>query len=136
MHTRSFAARAAWAGICAALWIVSWLIAEGIPVFNDVLGLAVCSTPVQTLQQLKSSFISDWSFQSSLFASWFSFSLPGFFWLYLNRLNKDIATAVPGWKQRASYWANAFLVVLGIVFVSSSTDFKRWTVLTDLATSA
>ncbi|KAJ5369593.1 hypothetical protein N7509_014205 [Penicillium cosmopolitanum] len=112
MHTRSFAARAAWAGICAALWIVSWLIAEGIPVFNDVLGLA-----------------------SSLFASWFSFSLPGFFWLYLNRLNKDIAIAVPGWRQRASYWLNAFLVVLGIVFVSSSTDFKRWTVLTDLATN-
>ncbi|CAI7642546.1 unnamed protein product [Penicillium manginii] len=40
MHTRSFTARAAWAGICAVIWIVSWLIAEGIPIFNDVLGLA------------------------------------------------------------------------------------------------
>lgn len=52
MHTRSFAARAAWAGICAALWIVSWLIAEGITVFNDVMGLAVWFTPVTV--QLKS----------------------------------------------------------------------------------
>ncbi|CAI7592783.1 unnamed protein product [Penicillium pancosmium] len=52
MHTRSFAARAAWAGICAALWIVSWLIAEGIPVFNDVLGLAVCSSLVQQCSRI------------------------------------------------------------------------------------
>lgn len=42
MHTRSFTARAAWAAICGALWVLSWIIAEGIPVFNDVLGLAVC----------------------------------------------------------------------------------------------
>lgn len=42
MHTRSFAARAAWAAICGALWVLSWIVAEGIPVFNDVLGLAVC----------------------------------------------------------------------------------------------
>ncbi|KAJ5281943.1 Glycerol-3-phosphate dehydrogenase mitochondrial [Penicillium angulare] len=42
MHTQYFQARATWAVICAGLWIVSWIIAEGIPVFNDVLGLAVC----------------------------------------------------------------------------------------------
>lgn len=42
MHTRSFTARAAWAAICATLWTLSWIIAEGIPIFNDVLGLAVC----------------------------------------------------------------------------------------------
>lgn len=44
MHSRSFLARLLWAAICAALWILSWIIAEGIPVFNDVLGLAVCTT--------------------------------------------------------------------------------------------
>lgn len=42
MHTRSVTARAAWAAICATLWTLSWIIAEGIPIFNDVLGLAVC----------------------------------------------------------------------------------------------
>lgn len=42
MHTRALAARAAWAAICGVLWLISWVIAEGIPVFNDVLGLAVC----------------------------------------------------------------------------------------------
>lgn len=41
MHTRSFMARSLWAFICAVLWIFSWIIAESIPVFNDILGLAV-----------------------------------------------------------------------------------------------
>lgn len=41
MHTRLFVARAAWIAICAVSWILSCLIVEGIPVFNDVLGLAV-----------------------------------------------------------------------------------------------
>lgn len=41
MHTRSYTARAFWAAICAVLWVFSWVIAESIPVFNDVLGLAV-----------------------------------------------------------------------------------------------
>ncbi|KAJ5112974.1 Amino acid transporter transmembrane [Penicillium angulare] len=47
MHTQSFQARASWAVICAGLWILSWIIAEGIPVFNDVLGLAVCVSIAQ-----------------------------------------------------------------------------------------
>ncbi|KAJ5691478.1 hypothetical protein N7488_012213 [Penicillium malachiteum] len=62
MHAQSWSARLIWSLISAGLWIISWIIAESIPVFNDVLGLA-----------------------SSLFASWFSFGLPGMFWLYLNR---------------------------------------------------
>lgn len=44
MHSQSLMARLVWTAICAVLWILSWIIAEGIPVFNDVLGLAVCTT--------------------------------------------------------------------------------------------
>lgn len=44
MHSQSLMSRLVWAAICAGLWILSWIIAEGIPVFNDVLGLAVCTT--------------------------------------------------------------------------------------------
>lgn len=50
MHTRSFTARAAWAAICAALWALSWIIAEGIPIFNDVLGLAVCAVQASSVE--------------------------------------------------------------------------------------
>ena len=41
MHTQSFLGRVIWIAICLALWILSWIIAESIPVFNDVLGLTV-----------------------------------------------------------------------------------------------
>lgn len=41
MHTKSLMARSLWAFICAILWIFAWMIAESIPVFNDILGLAV-----------------------------------------------------------------------------------------------
>ncbi|KAJ5923031.1 Amino acid transporter transmembrane [Penicillium verrucosum] len=40
MHSQSLMARLVWAAICAVLWILSWIIAQGIPIFNDVLGLA------------------------------------------------------------------------------------------------
>ncbi|KAJ5799140.1 Glycerol-3-phosphate dehydrogenase mitochondrial [Penicillium psychrosexuale] len=87
MHTQSFRARVVWTVTCAGLWILSWIIAEAIPVFNDVLGLA-----------------------SSLFASWFSFGLPGLFWLYLNRTCWYMT-----WRQRAFFGFNLFLVFLGFV---------------------
>jgi hypothetical protein len=44
MHSGSLTARVVWAVICVMLWVLSWIIAESIPVFNDVLGLAVCTT--------------------------------------------------------------------------------------------
>ncbi|KAJ6004082.1 hypothetical protein N7499_000146 [Penicillium canescens] len=87
IHSQSFMARAVWAMICAVLWILSWIIAEGIPAFNDVLGLA-----------------------SSLFASWFSFGLPGLFWLYLNRSCWFLT-----WRQTILFCFNIFLVFLAFL---------------------
>jgi hypothetical protein len=54
MHSQSFVARLIWAVICGTLWILSWIIAEGIPVFNDALGLAVRSAYL-TYTQLAAS---------------------------------------------------------------------------------
>ncbi|KAL8903957.1 MAG: hypothetical protein Q9171_007215 [Xanthocarpia ochracea] len=50
-----------WALIVFVLWTAAWIIAEAIPVFNDLLGLV-----------------------SALFASWFTYGLSGVFWLYMN----------------------------------------------------
>ncbi|MCJ1355887.1 MAG: hypothetical protein MMC33_005879 [Icmadophila ericetorum] len=50
-----------WILITLILWTIAWIIAEAIPVFNDLLGLI-----------------------SSLFASWFTYGLSGVFWLYMN----------------------------------------------------
>ena len=50
-----------WASIALALWIVAWILAESIPVFNDLLSLT-----------------------SALFASWFTYGLSGVLWLFMN----------------------------------------------------
>lgn len=49
MSQKTWLAVGSWVGITLILWIVAWIIAESIPVFNDLLGLI-----------------------SSLFASWFT----------------------------------------------------------------
>ncbi|KAL1997825.1 hypothetical protein VTN02DRAFT_670 [Thermoascus thermophilus] len=62
MHKRSPLATGAWIAIALILWVLAWIIAEAIPVFNDLLSLI-----------------------TALFASWFTYGLSGVFWLYLNR---------------------------------------------------
>ncbi|CAG8039534.1 unnamed protein product [Penicillium nalgiovense] len=62
MHQRTLLATGTWVGISLALWTIAWVIAESIPVFNDLLSLI-----------------------SSLFGSWFSYGLPAIMWLFLNK---------------------------------------------------
>ncbi|ODM21996.1 hypothetical protein SI65_02840 [Aspergillus cristatus] len=61
MHQRSFLSIGSWVAICLGVWVVSWVVAESIPVFNDLLSLI-----------------------SALFGSWFSFGFPAVFWLHMN----------------------------------------------------
>ncbi|KAL8733317.1 MAG: hypothetical protein Q9166_002141 [cf. Caloplaca sp. 2 TL-2023] len=61
MSKKTWGAFARWAMIVLLLWTLAWIIAEAIPVFNDLLGLI-----------------------SALFASWFTYGLSGVFWLFLN----------------------------------------------------
>lgn len=52
MSKRTWLAVGSWVGITLTLWVIAWVIAESIPVFNDLLSLI-----------------------SSLFASWFTYGL-------------------------------------------------------------
>lgn len=61
MSQRTWFSVGTWIAIISVLWLVAWIIAESIPVFNDLLGLI-----------------------SALFASWFTYGLSGVFWLFLN----------------------------------------------------
>ncbi|KAL8829009.1 MAG: hypothetical protein Q9170_006358 [Blastenia crenularia] len=61
MSKKSWGSYGRWAIIVLLLWTLAWIIAEAIPVFNDLLGLI-----------------------SALFASWFTYGLSGVFWLYMN----------------------------------------------------
>ncbi|GAD94195.1 amino acid transporter [Paecilomyces variotii No. 5] len=62
MHKRSFVSVGSWISITLILWVIAWVIAEAIPVFNNLLSLI-----------------------TALFASWFTYGLSGIFWLFLNR---------------------------------------------------
>ncbi|KAJ5884681.1 hypothetical protein N7495_009191 [Penicillium taxi] len=62
MNSRSFLSIGSWVAICLGVWVISWVVAESIPVFNDLLSLI-----------------------SALFGSWFSFGFPAIFWLHMNQ---------------------------------------------------
>ncbi|KAL4956121.1 transmembrane amino acid transporter protein-domain-containing protein [Aspergillus filifer] len=87
MHKRDLMAVGSWIGIAVALWVVAWIIATAIPVFSSLLSL-----------------------MTALFASWFSFSLPGAFWLFMNR---GLWFSSP--KKIALTCLNCFCLIIGIV---------------------
>ncbi|KAJ5935333.1 hypothetical protein N7466_004880 [Penicillium verhagenii] len=62
MHKRSFLSIGTWVALCFGTWAIAWVVAESIPVFNDLLSLI-----------------------SALFGSWFSFGLPAVFWFHMNK---------------------------------------------------
>lgn len=39
MGTRTWLAAGSWLGIVVTLWVIAWIIAESIPVFNDLVSL-------------------------------------------------------------------------------------------------
>ncbi|KAJ0418655.1 transmembrane amino acid transporter protein-domain-containing protein [Aspergillus carlsbadensis] len=87
MHKRDVMAVGSWIGIAVALWVVAWIIATAIPVFSTLLSL-----------------------MTALFASWFSFSLPGAFWLFMN---KGLWFSSP--RKIFLTCLNVFCFVIGVV---------------------
>ncbi|OJJ06551.1 hypothetical protein ASPVEDRAFT_140600 [Aspergillus versicolor CBS 583.65] len=81
MNQRSLVSYGTWVVIVLIMWTVAWIIANAIPVFNDLLNLLAAA-----------------------FGSWFSFGLEGLFWLYMN---KDLRSA----KKMALAGLNVFLVL-------------------------
>jgi hypothetical protein len=49
MHNRSFLSIGSWVAICLGVWVISWVVAESIPVFNDLLSLIVSFEVYHTL---------------------------------------------------------------------------------------
>jgi len=76
-----------WLGITAGIWIVAWVIAQSIPVFSNLLGL-VCA----------------------LFASWFSYGIPGSLWLWMY-----YGEWFSSPKRIAQFSANALLMLVGLL---------------------
>ena len=91
-----------WILITLVLWIVAWIIAEAIPVFNDLLGLI-----------------------SALFASWFTYGLSGVFWLFMNH-GKYRKTR----KKMFLTVLNSLTFLMGLTIVGSSLKIGRQAELT------
>ncbi|TPX07115.1 uncharacterized protein E0L32_011010 [Thyridium curvatum] len=90
-HTKHVAKRTvfgtvAWLLLTLGLWVVAMIIAESIPVFNDLLGI-VCA----------------------LFVSWFSYGLPGAMWLFLYK-----GQWFRGWRRALLFGANVVLFLTGL----------------------
>jgi amino acid permease len=76
-----------WLGVTAALWVIAWIIAQSIPVFSNLLGL-VCA----------------------LFASWFSYGIPGALWLWMY-----YGEWFSSPKRIVLFALNALLVLVGLL---------------------
>ena len=97
MSKRTWSSFGVWALIVLMLWTVAWIIAEAIPVFNDLLGLI-----------------------SALFASWFTYGLSGVFWLFLNR-----GRYTESGRKMVLTGVNVGLFLMGAVIVSFSPSRPR-----------
>ncbi|KAL9578579.1 MAG: hypothetical protein Q9212_005630 [Teloschistes hypoglaucus] len=87
MSQRTWGSQARWGIIVLLLWTAAWIIAEAIPVFNNLLGLV-----------------------SALFASWFTYGLSGVFWLFLNYGKYRESR-----KQMALTALNVFIFFVGLI---------------------
>lgn len=87
MSQRTWLSLGSWIAIILTMWVLAWIIAESIPVFNDLLGLI-----------------------SALFASWFTYGLSGVFWLFLNK-----GQYFKNWKKSCLTVLNSLIFLLGAV---------------------
>ncbi|KAF1928669.1 N amino acid transport system protein [Didymella exigua CBS 183.55] len=86
VHQKTIKSLGSWYSICAAFWLVAWILAESVPNFNLLLGLI-----------------------AALFGSWFSYALPMVMWFYQHKGSwlKN---------RRMAMWSalNAFLFCVGV----------------------
>ena len=103
MHQKTFKAYGIWLGIGFGLWLVAFILSQLIPRFADMLSLT-----------------------GALFATLFTFGLPGMFWMHMNlnlkrggRFGWRIEKAVDwNWRKTALLCLNILFVVAGIFSVS------------------
>lgn len=100
-----------WYAVTFGFWTIAMIIAESIPVFNNLLGLV-----------------------GALFASWFSYGLPGVFWLWMN-----YGEWFRDGKQITHFTLNVILFITGLLIcvlglwativaiIEDGTESKPWT---------
>ena len=110
MHKRDWVGVSSWVGIATALWIVAWVIAMAIPVFEDLLTLIVCSLFLCFFAVFEAELTLE---QTALFGSWFTFIFTGMFGLHLNQ---GMWFASP--RKMVLTFMNLFAICVGLILVS------------------
>ena len=102
MHEKTLQSIGIWFGITGGLWILAWVLAELIPVFNAFVGLT-----------------------GALFASWFTFGFPALFWGHMNlgEYNtwfkaSEKAPVTWTWRNWVALGVNVLLIMVASVIVS------------------
>lgn len=91
MTANTFKAWATWIGLGTAFWIVAFILANAIPVFNSIISVS-----------------------SALFVAWFTFGISGVMWLYINW---DVK--FQGWRKISLTVVNVGLLALTLFFNSA-----------------
>ncbi|KAF7933361.1 uncharacterized protein EAE98_000564 [Botrytis deweyae] len=107
LNSRGLIATGTWVALAFGTWTVAWIIAESIPVFSDLLG-----------------------FISALFASWFSYGLPGICWFYINW-----GSCMQGSKQIFLSFVNIVLIILACIMCFAGLYASGYSMNLDTATS-
>ena len=95
MHQRSLKAWGYWLGMVAASWVLAFLLAESLPLFEDILSIS-----------------------GSLFASWFTIGLPGMFWLHSNCKMMRTKRHTMWFALRKEWtWKEGLLFTINLLFV-------------------
>lgn len=89
MQERSLKSVGSWAGICAATWIIAFVIAGAVPVFHQLLGLI-----------------------GALFSTWFTLGIPASLWFYLNKGRYFL-----NWKKTCLFVVNVIIVLMCVAIV-------------------
>lgn len=97
MAEKSVRGRGSWLFIIAAIWIISWVLAEAIPVFGEMLGIIGAG-----------------------FTTWFCFGFNNMLWLSMQRAKANDGKSMffANWKKMALLAVNVLFIVVSAVIVS------------------
>ena len=100
MAEKSKKARASWMAVITVLWILSWLIAEAIPVFHQMLGVI-----------------------GAAFTTWFCLGFNSMFWLHMQRAECHDGRSMffMDWRRGALTMLNVFIIIVSASIVGTSS---------------
>lgn len=127
MHSNSLLSVGSWVAICLVIWVIAWVVAESIPVFNDLLSLIVSFDIYMFIEKyglttnLRARYSevgSAVSYNSQVALSpniltLASVGLPAIFWLYMNQ-----GRYFQNWKKIVLTITNIGVLAIAFAIVS------------------